>query len=132
MAWARRNGVPVPEYAWAAAKEQAAALRKPTCPYAHRHCRGARKAGGPSHDARTRNDKQSGHESRPPRGVSWLNAMRCHGLTQQWQAVRTNWPGDRHVELGLVLLPCGRVESQPFLRYLFSPLPPPTPPPNEA
>jgi len=51
-------------------------------------------------------------------------------LTQQWQAVRTNWPGDRHVELGLVLLPCGRVESQPFLRYLFSPLPPPTPPPN--
>ena len=132
VAWARQNGIAVPEYAWAAAKREAAAPQKPTCPYAHRHCRGARKAGGPSRDGGTRNDKQASSENRSPRGVSWLSALRCHGLTQQWQAVTTSWPGDRDVALGSVLLPRGCVELQPVLKPLFSPLPPPTPPPNTA
>ena len=132
VAWARENGVAVPEYALAAAKRQAAGPRKAT--YAH-HChrRGAPQAGGPSHDARTRNDGEQGRDKdRSSRGVSWLSALRCHGLTQQWQAVTVSWPADRHVELCLVLLPRGRVESQPCLRYLFSPPAPPTPPPNAA
>jgi len=133
VAWARRNGVPVPDYAVAAAKRDAAAGRKPRCAHAHRHCRGVLQGGGPSHDDRAgKHDEQGRDEKRSSHGVSWLNAMRCHGLTQEWQAVRTNWPGDRHVELCLVLLPCGRVASQPFLKLLFSPLPPPTPPPNAA
>jgi hypothetical protein len=118
VAWARRNGVAVPEYALAAAKRQAAAPRNPTCPQSgcahHHHCRSGLPAAAPS------------------RGVSWLNALYCRGLTQQWQAVTESWPGDRHVEFCVALLPRGCVESQPFPRYLFSPLPPPTPPPNEA
>jgi hypothetical protein len=132
VAWARRNGVPVPEYALAAEKREAAAPRKPACAHAHRHCRGGPQAGEPSHHACTGNDKPRRNEERFPRGVSWLSALRCHGLTQQWQAVWVSWPGDRHVELGLALLPPGRVELRPFLKPLFFALPPPTPPPNAA
>jgi hypothetical protein len=133
VAWAQRNGVAVPEYAVAAAKRQAAGPGRPGCPFARRRCQGARQAAGLSHDARTRNHGEQGKDkNRSPRGVSFLNAMRCHGLTQQWQAMTASWPGDRQVEFCVVLLPRGRVESQPFLRYLFSPSPPPTPPPNEA
>ena len=131
VAWAQRNGIAVPEYAVAAAEREAVAPRKPAC--ARRRCPHVSQAEGPSHDARTRNDRKQGRDkNRSSRGVSWLSALRCHGLTQQWQAVRTSWPGDRYVELCLVLPLRGPVESQPFLRPLFSPLPPPTPPPNGA
>jgi hypothetical protein len=131
VAWARQNGVAVPEFVVAAAKQEAAAPRKPTC--AHCHRRDTPQAAGSPHDVRTRNhDKQGKDENRSSGGVSWLSALRCHGSTPQWQAVRESWPGDRHVELCVVLLPRGRVASQPFLRYLFSLPPPPTPPPNEA
>jgi len=133
VAWARRNHIAVPEYAVAAAKRQAATPGKPGCPFTRRRCPGARRAGGPSHDALTRNHGERGNDkNRAPRGISWLSALRCHGLTQQWQAVTASWPGDRHVEVCLVLLPRGGVESPPFLKYLFSPTPPPTPPPDEA
>jgi hypothetical protein len=133
VAWARRNGIAVPEYAVAAAKREAAAPRKPACAHAHCHHRGVPQAGGASHDARTRNhaeQEQGRDKDRSSHRVSLLNALRCHGLTQQWQAVRESWPGDRHVELWLVLLPRGCVEPWPFLRHLFFASPPPTPPPN--
>jgi hypothetical protein len=133
VAWARQHGVAVPEYAVAAAQREAAALGKPGCPFARRPCQGARQAGGPSHDTRTRNHGDRGSDrDRSSRGVSWLSALRCHGLTQQWQAVTAIRPGDRNVEFCPELPPRGRVESQPFLRHLFSPTPPPTPPPNVA
>jgi len=132
IAWARRNGVAVPEFIMAAAKREAAAPRKTSCG-ACCHRRGVPQAGGASHDVCARNDdEQAKDENRSSRRVSWLRALRCHGLTQQWLAAGASWPGDRYAELCLVLLPRGRVESQPFLRYLFSPSPPPTPPPNEA
>ena len=131
VAWAQRNGLAVPEYAVAAAQQEAAAPRKPPC--ARRRCPRLSQAGGPSHGVRTRNHGEQGKDKdRSSHRVSWLSALRCHGLTQQWQAVTVSWPGDRHVELCFVLLPRGRVESQPFLKSLFSPSPPPTPPPNEA
>ncbi len=131
VAWARQNGVVVPEYAVAAAQREAATPRRPTCPHCHR--RGDPQAAALSHDVSTRHHGEKGRdEDRPSHGVSWLSALRCHGLTQEWQAAWASWPGDRHVELCLVLLPSGRVASQPFLKHLFSPSPPPTPPPNAA
>ena len=60
----------------------------------------------PSHDVGTENDdKQGRDENRSSGGVSLLSALHCHGLTQQWQAVRVSWPGDRHVGILPVFLP---------------------------
>jgi hypothetical protein len=129
VAWAKENGVAVPEYAVAAAKQEATAPRRPPCPHGHGHC--PLQAGGPSHvDHVALHREHKREKARSPRGVSWTGALRCHGLTQQWQAVTGSWPGDRHVECRLVLLPCGLANAQPFPAYLFSPTPPPTPPPN--
>lgn len=132
IAWAQRNGVAVPEFIVAAAKREAAARRKPPCGGCC-HRRGVPQADRPSHGVCPRNDdRQRRDESRSSRRISWLRALRCHGLMQQWLAVETGWPGDRHMELCVLLLPRGPIDSQPFLRYLFSPSPPPTPPPNQA
>ena len=131
VAWGRRNGVAVPEFVASAAEREAVPLRTTAC----RHCGGghALRAGGPSHDARHRNDRDpKTDEDRSPGRVSWLDALRCHGLTPQWQTGWASWPGDRHVECNLVLLPRGRVESQPCSRYLFYSPAPPTPPPKVA
>jgi hypothetical protein len=131
VAWARKYGLAVPEYAVAAAKREAAAPQRPPC--ARRRCPRLSQAARRLHDVVARNGDQQGRDKdRSPRGVSWVNALRCHGLTQQWQAATANWPGDRQVGLCLVLPLRGRVEPQPFLKPFFSPSPPPTPPPNAA
>jgi hypothetical protein len=131
VAWARRNGIAVPAYAEAAAKRMAAGPRKPTCPHAHRHCQSQAEA--TSHDDRASNhDEQPSDKDRSSRGICWLNALRCRGVAQQFQAITVSWPGDRHVESCVVLPPRGRVDSQPLIKHIFSPSPPPTPPPNEA
>ncbi len=131
IAWGRQNGVTVPDFVVAAAKREAAKPPKPACP----HCddQGVSHAGGPSHDTGSRNDREPGADNdRSTRWVSWLSALRCHGLTQQWQTVSASWPGDQHVKSSLVLLPRGRVAFQSCLPYLvFSPAPP-TPPPKTA
>ncbi|MGO8745705.1 MAG: hypothetical protein ACLQNE_06920 [Thermoguttaceae bacterium] len=126
-------GVAVPECVVAAAKRKAAVPGKPACAHAHCHRQGVPPAGGPFQDVRTGNeDEQGRNKNRSSGGFCWLRALRRHGLTQLWQAARESWPGDRHVEPCLLLLPRGRVEWQPFVRHLFSPSPPPTPPPNDA
>jgi hypothetical protein len=130
VAWAQKNGVAAPEFSVAAAEREAACPERLACPR-HR-CQRVAQTAEPSHDARHRKDKQAKNGSRLPRGITWLSALRCRGLTQQWLAPRTNWSGDRHVELDLVFLPLGHVQWQPFLKSFFSPLPPPTPPPNAA
>jgi hypothetical protein len=133
VAWARRSGIAVPEYAVAAAKRDAAAPPRTPCGRPQRRCESVAQAGEASHGDHARHP--GGHrrgKDRLPRGVSWFNALRCHNLTQQWQAVTTSWPGDRHVQLCLALLPRGCIALPPLAEYLFSPLPPPTPPPNAA
>ena len=131
IAWARQHGVAVPEFVVAAAKREAAAAEKPKCPHCDR--RAVPKIAVSSPDARTRSDReQRNDEQRPSGKICWLDALRCHGLTEQWQATTPIWPSDPHVELCLVLLPVGRVEPQPVLRHLFCPSAPPTPPPKKV
>ena len=112
----------------AAAERETAAARRPACPHCHRQGEKT-----PPHDDRTgKHDEQERHKDRTSGGIFWLSALGCQGLMQQWCVVTVSWPGDRHVELGLVLPPCGRVEMPPFLRLFCFPPPPPTPPPNQA
>lgn len=129
--WAQQNGAAVPEFVVAAAEREAAAVKKPKCPHCDRG--GVPQTGGRVRDGCTPNHgEKKGSENRLPRGLSLLSALRCHGLAQQWQAVTQSWPGDRLVELCHVLLPPVDVEPERFARYVFSPSPPPTPPPNAA
>lgn len=126
LAWARQNGVAVPQFVVAAAAREADAVRKPMCP--HCHCRGQKR---PAREDRTgSHDEQGRHEDGSSDGVYCMSAMRCQGLTQQWQVATVSWPCDRHAQFCLVLLPCGRVQSPPLPGLSFSPSPPPTPPPN--
>lgn len=132
IAWARQNGVAVPDFALAAARRDATSAGKPRCA---RRCAGK---GCPLAAARSqavRTPSNASHAIQRRRfsgGISWLRALRCQGVTQQWQAVTESWPGDRHVEFGLVLPPRGCVALQPFFKRLFSAPSPPTPPPKAA
>jgi hypothetical protein len=58
--------------------------------------------------------------------------LRCHGLTEQWQAATPIGPCDSQTGLCLVLLPVGRIEPRPVLRQFFCPSAPPTPPPKKV
>jgi len=127
--WGRQHGVAVPEFVVAAAKRETTAAERPKC--AHCNHRAAPQSSTSPPVAGTESDDEQGTDKNHSScGVSLLSALHCHGLTQQWQALRASWPGDRHGELFLVLLPRGRVEPLPLLKHLFSPSAPPTPPPK--
>jgi hypothetical protein len=127
--WGRQNGVAVPEFVVAAAKRETTAAERPKCAHCH-HRAAPQSSASPSSTCTENGDEPGTDKNHSSGGISVLSALHCHGLTQQWQAVRASWPGDRHGELFLVLLPRGRVEPLPLLKHLFSPSAPPTPPPK--
>ena len=129
VAWAAKQGVPVPEFVLAAVQQEIAAAQKPKCP----HC--VRRAGAGAVPSATCASPPIGHPSvndqeRIPAGVCWLEALRCRGLTEPWQTAVTYWPGTQSAGLHLILIPLGRVRTSPLLPHLFSPPEPPTPPPR--
>jgi len=131
VAWAKRNGVAVPEYAVAAARAETAAAEKPKCRHCVRRADSQAKSSSAGPCSRARHD-QARTEKRHPTGLSLLNALRCHGSTEFWQAAGASWPGDWPAGPGLVFPELGRILPRPFLKELFLGAAPPTPPPKQG
>ncbi|MGO8744746.1 MAG: hypothetical protein ACLQNE_02035 [Thermoguttaceae bacterium] len=129
VAWARENGVAVPDYVVTAAKQEDAAAAKPKCPHCDQHV--GRQTKACSTPARVGADcRRAGNTTHREPGICWLDVERCHGLTSYMQMAGPTWPGDPSLELRRVLPSLGRIVPQPFPAYLFTPADPPTPPPK--
>ena len=129
VAWAKQHGVALPAFVAVAAMREAAAEAETACP----QCAGDANLQSevPSHTAGTRNDpKRSDDDHRPASGVSFLQALGCHGSTMQFAAAGPSWPGDRPLCLRWRPLPVGPIQPRSSDQYFFSPPAPPTPPPK--
>jgi len=130
IAWARANGVAVPEYVAAGAERERGVPAKSKCP----RC-GARDGSKTETAAplRTRaNREKAGNETRPPRGMTWLDVAKCHRVTSYFEVGGPGWPAEPPAELHLALPPVGRIARQPLLGNPILPPAPPTPPPRTA
>jgi hypothetical protein len=130
IVWARANGVAVPEYVMAAAERERAAADKPKC--AHCAAPGASKTETSAAPSTRDRQEKAGHRTRPPRGITWLDVAKCHGVTSYFEVAGPGWPAEPPVELHLALPPVGRVVRQLSLGNPTLPPAPPTPPPKSA
>jgi hypothetical protein len=131
VAWAKENGVTVPEHVLAAAEREQAVVVKPKCP----HCAGrvgpktevCSATAGAGHDRGSAGNKTP----RSP-GLRWIAAARCHGMHSYFEAAGPGWPADPPIQLHLALPLVGRVMRQPSLGNPILPPAPPTPPPKRV
>ena len=129
--WGRRHGVAVPEFVVAAAKREASAAERPKCAHCKHGAAPQNRVSPPV--ARTENDDEQGSdENRPSRGVSWLSALRCHGLTDYWQAAVVSWPGEWPAAMDPPPPLLGRIEPRSSLTDFLPPPAPPAPPPKNS
>lgn len=131
IAWARENGVTVPEFVLAAAKREQAAARKPKCP----HCAGriGCKAGACSAPTSTADKCRGADKTAPPApGLRWMDVARCHGVASCFEIAGPGWPADPPAKLALTMPLVGRIARQPSLGSPILPPAPPTPPPKNV
>ena len=131
VAWARENGVAVPEYVAAAAEREQASASKPKCP----HCAGrvGPEAGACSAPAGTGHDPRgAGNKTPRAAGLRWIDVARCHGAASYFEDAGPGWPPAPPAELTLTLPLVGRISRQPFLGNPTLPPAPPTPPPERV
>jgi hypothetical protein len=128
LAWARKNGVPVPEYVVTAAETERDSQSRPCCP----HC--TRKASEhlsptPIASRRAAGVRCRVSQSAPP-GISFVQALRCRGVLEFWQELASSVPVRILSVTACDMEPKGYLAPRSLLGLTVNAPEPPTPPPR--